>query len=101
MKKINNCPTCNGTGEKTIVMTTLKGKESTSKEITITCIDCDGKPISDEEAQAIKEQKEWEEKQWCKCGHKIGVTYVADGVSKICSKHHYICNDCKKIVQIG
>jgi len=43
-----------------------------------------------------------EAKLWCS-GHKInyGVYYVPDGKNKQCFKHHYRCNYCRKIVQIG
>ena len=44
---------------------------------------------------------------WCdgKCdtikNEEYNATYIADGDSIICSKHHWRCDDCGKIVQVG
>ena len=49
-----------------------------------------------------KKEKEKEEKLWCKCKDSShGAYYVPDGQNRQCHKHHWRCNHCKKIVQIG
>ena len=51
----------------------------------------------------IFKQKEYEKTLWCRCqNRKPGdVTYIEDGKSNICYKHHWIHNKCGKITQIG
>lgn len=55
--------------------------------------------------QITKEQKsaiDFEKNMWCKCGHENGSHYVPDNSKRgVISKHHYVCNDCGKITQIG
>jgi len=49
-----------------------------------------------------KKEKAKEEKLWCKCKDSHhGAYYVPDGQNRQCHKHHWRCNQCKKIVQIG
>lgn len=41
--------------------------------------------------------------EWCECGKSetAGVSYFGDGQHPVIKKHHYRCNNCKGIVQIG
>jgi hypothetical protein len=48
-----------------------------------------------------KKEKAKEEKLWCKCEGEHDSYYVPDNQDRRCSKHHYRCNHCKKITQIG
>lgn len=49
-----------------------------------------------------KIEKEREAKLWCKCDNdEYGSRYINDNVSKVCDKHHWVCNKCNKITQIG
>lgn len=55
---------------------------------------------------AAMTKKEWKAAHaafWCQCGNPSGdVTfYEDDSRSKVCTKHHYRCNDCGKVVQVG
>ena len=52
--------------------------------------------------EEAEKQKKAEAKLWCK-GHKLdyGSRYIPDNQSKVCDKHHWICNKCNKITQIG
>ena len=92
------CPECNGTGIGTVTIQTF-GEEGKNISI-INCRFCKGLLISKEAALKIKKEKEVEDSLWCSCTVDYGVTYKARG-SAVCSKHHYICKKCKKIVQIG
>lgn len=76
------------------------GKKST---VEIGCIDCDDgkKPMSEPQAREFTLHKEEQHKLWCSCDNSSGASYVDDNVSKKCRKHHWTCNDCHKIVQIG
>lgn len=44
-------------------------------------------------------------KFWCQCGNPSGeVTFHDDGVmpsAACCQKHHYHCDDCGKVTQVG
>ena len=51
-----------------------------------------------ERAKAAKIE---EAKLWCKCEEDHNAYYVGNGESEECHKHHWRCNKCKKIVQIG
>ena len=72
------------------------GKTSTVK---IGCITCEGKGTINQEQ---KERLEAEKKLWCVCGNHSGESNFHDDYTrKICSKHHYTCKDCGKILQVG
>lgn len=63
---------------------------------TVTCI-----RETEEEKQEAEEVSKFWKKYGCHCNQDCGTYYVPDGRSKICPKHHYRCNHCRKIVQIG
>ena len=48
-----------------------------------------------------KMHREFMEEFWCECKKEHDAYYVDDGVSKVCSKHHWCCNNCDKIIQVG
>lgn len=101
MKNLIECPTCNGSGEQTIIakMLTKKGWHN-EPPVIMSCIRCDGSGKVDP-IKIAKEEKASKD-FWCECdNHDAGSTYVDDGVSSRCSKHHYVCNVCNKITQIG
>ena len=94
-----NCPGCKGRGTQ-FARASVYGKPYT--QITLmTCMKCHGKDMSKAEGMEMQDQIDWEKKQWCQCKPSPGSSYVQDGVSDVCSKHHYVCNKCKKITQIG
>ena len=41
------------------------------------------------------------EDAWCQCDDHHDVTFHDDGENDECYKHHYRCEACKKITQIG
>jgi hypothetical protein len=85
------CPTCKG--EKFISISVV-GQEL-KKAIKIPCFDCFGTGIVTEvQRDGIERRNDL----WCKCGAKSGSTFHPDAFS---IKHHYTCNDCGKVVQIG
>ena len=52
--------------------------------------------------ESAKEAKAEMDKLWCKCkDSNHGAYYVPDNQHPECDKHHWRCNSCKKIVQIG
>lgn len=43
-----------------------------------------------------------EEKYWCSCTEDHGAYYVPDDVpGAICEKHHWCCNKCHLLKQVG
>lgn len=109
IKKDNSeieCPCCKGKKTQTVKAFVVDGKGPVKgkfgygyweKPVIMDCHVCGGVgSITKEKQKAIDEEK----KLWCKCGAKHGSAYVPDGCGVI-HKHHYICNDCQKITQIG
>lgn len=78
------------------------GKEG--KDITfIDCVICNGTgKISDELNQELIEEKDsWHNDDTCAM-HNGNAKYVPDNTQgALCSKHHWICVGCDKIVQVG
>ncbi len=94
--KMNVCPQCKGKKEITCTVHE-SGKKDT--EFTMPCVTCKGKgELTDAEYRAeIKFRK-----SWCQCGNKSKeVRFYDDYEHPDCSKHHYRCGDCGKILQIG
>jgi hypothetical protein len=92
-----HCPTCKGSGKQNITFHSSEGINIS----LITCIDCNGNDLTNEQVLEIIKFKDYQNSIWCSCGNKHGVHYYEDGEGKLCYKHHYVCNDCKLIVQIG
>lgn len=97
----NHCPTCKGTGKIQSSITYYGSNKVDHFEID--CIDCNGgkKPMTQLQGLTLTKQRAAEKKLWCSCDGDNGATYVDNNVSKVCSKHHWICNKCKKILQVG
>ena len=93
-----DCPFC--IDGKTDLKIVTNGNETTQK---IDCIYCKGtKKLSQIALNKINAELEWLDKHTCKCKtNSAGVYYVADNVDENCSKHHWKCKECNKIVQIG
>ena len=90
-----NCPACKG--EKKIDIVSYEN--GTKSHFKIKCITCNGKGTITEEQN---KQLNWEKQQWCSCGNPSQETiFHDDNTRKICSKHHWTCQDCGKIIQIG
>lgn len=98
---MNHCPNCNGTGKQKYSFQEF-GKPAQMMEMD--CMYCKGgtKPMNALDALRHNLNKERMNALWCKCednGHRV--TYVPDNVSDKCRKHHWTCNDCGKIAQVG
>lgn len=90
-----DCPTCKGNGKIPLQI----WEKGIHREGHVTCINCDGVGKVEAEEQRLKEEAA--ERFWCSCRRSGGATSVDRGVSKVCHEHHWICNDCKKVIQIG
>lgn len=95
------CTVCKGT--KVIQLTVhdyskmfVKGDAPEVSEIK--CVQCDGTGEMDQDQL---DQLEWERAQWCRCTVHFGSTFHDDNTRDICSKHHYTCNCCGLITQVG
>ena len=100
----NHCPTCKGTGKQSITVNHISSSGNRKETVEIDCVICDGgiHPLSESEAKQELQDQEDEKALWCTCNKsKSDAIYVPDGKSRVCSKHHWICRDCRKIVQIG
>jgi hypothetical protein len=71
-------------------------EKQTNYGIVITCI-----PETEEEIQEMNEQKSFMDKVSCKCESPTDSYYVPDNESDECQKHHWRCEVCNKITQIG
>jgi hypothetical protein len=93
------CTACKGTKKITLVGHTLEnGKLVPLKPVAVGCVTCDGKGYLTLEE---KMDLEYRNTLWCKCEKEHDTTFVDDGVSDVCHKHHWTCNHCGKITQIG
>lgn len=83
------CPTCKGKKLITIKM------QPGNSELEIACFDCFGTgTVTEAQRDGIERRNDL----WCKCGAKNGTSFHPDTFNV---KHHYTCNDCHKVVQIG
>lgn len=92
---MTTCPTC--TGKKTITATIVEGSKETA--FVMPCHSCSGQGTVTE---TVKRQINRAVESWCRCGNPSGGTrFYDDGQHAECRKHHWRCNDCGKIVQVG
>ena len=93
------CPVCTGHGFQFTRVTTY-GKPGQSISFS-TCFHCEGKPVSEKQAEQIQAVVDYQKSLWCECKNDTGTYYVADNMSAECKKHHWRCKKCFKIKQIG
>jgi len=91
---MKQCPTCKGAKKQTIEVFTFGGKEKGNSSFDMECVTCQGQGhVTDQMYQDFKRS----EAMWCRCKMSSGSSYVPDGRMK----HHWVCDDCGKITQIG
>jgi len=91
------CPQCHGETTVTLHVLEFNTKKVTSTDV-LTCPTWNGDGrVSVTTLKALLE----EEESWCDCGKTKHARYVPDGASTICPKHHWVCDHCGRIVQIG
>jgi len=94
-KPKNHCHFCNGTGKQKIQVES-NGKTT---ETEIECVYCDGKTLTEWQAKKIKDEVDEQNKLWCTCGNPSKRAHYVDDTPEM--KHHWLCDDCGKIYQIG
>ncbi len=94
----DTCTVCKGTGKQTITAKTWVNeahKFVDEKPVTIDCIWCKGTGrMTPEQKADIKAY----DAMWCRCKKSSGSTYHPDTRRM---KHHWTCNDCGKVTQVG
>jgi len=94
----NTCPQCKGSGEITIQSSTY-GSDEPPKLLPMGCFSCDGTGQMSSEA-LISRREEMD--MWCKCADTDGDAYYVDDFEHPeLDKHHWRCNVCDGVVQIG
>ena len=89
-----DCPKCNGTGKLTI---TVNSAEFTGP-MELACVYCDGSgKVAHLRALSIVQQ----EAMWCSCKEPGEPVFYDDGVHPEIHKHHYRCQNCGMVLQIG
>jgi hypothetical protein len=103
MSQENHCPACKGTGKMKVKVTSITSEGNTSEDVVMGCFRCDSgnKPMTAKQAASFTKAAEREKKKWCSCANSKGSHYVPDRASRVCSKHHWVCDDCGKITQVG
>lgn len=93
------CETCNGTGKITIRSTTWNkaGEIVDVQPVTIRCYWCMGTGDLMLQDKAVAKQFN---NLWCKCQGHVEAKYVPEGQGVV-NVHHWVCETCGKIVQIG
>ena len=92
------CPSCkNGKITVTFEVWGSKEKPTVSQQ---DCSWCDGTGFVDSKTARLIE---YEKNMWCKCKNPNpnNVRYYKDNEHPQLSKHHWRCNVCEKVVQIG
>lgn len=105
MAKQVTCPSCEGSKVITMTMgSVLKNpiagrEESEPKSTTIKCVTCNGTgKVSPAMAQMLQEEMA----MWCQCDNPSEqADFYDDGEHPELHKHHYRCQNCKGVVQIG
>ena len=98
------CDVCTGSGEITFTMSTF-GKQGSGRKSQMPCFSCSGKGIY--LISSEKQRNAWvvsriERNMWCQCEDSIGCSYYKEDNECSCmSKHHYHCNKCHLITQVG
>lgn len=95
--KLVPCVVCKGA--KTQTLTVSEHGKPGQQVLTIACIHCEGKgEVTPRSAQATLNAIN----SWCTCKEDHGSTYHPDDdTNPVCRKHHYTCNKCGKITQVG
>lgn len=70
----------------------------TVRAVELTCVYCEGAGTVSGAALA---QIKREDAMWCRCEHSSGSTHHADGQGPEINKHHWRCDDCGGVTQIG
>ena len=90
----NDCPKCKGSGKLDVEVV----EAGTSRMIKLECVYCDGVGrLSDKALEALKA----EDAMWCRCGRSTAPTFYDDGQHPEIHTHHYRCEFCDHVVQIG
>lgn len=87
------CAVCKGSGKITYVVATGKGD---GEMFEMGCVWCDRTgQMTESQCRSYVAAQE----MWCRCGNPSGnSTYHPDEPG---SKHHWTCDDCGKVTQIG
>jgi hypothetical protein len=90
------CPTCKGTGETSMTISTL-GSSAAPSVTTIPCMTCMGKKSVSPVAAAYKKLI------WCGCRHKHEPSFqlAPDGARVFGNKDTYLCGFCGFVRQFG
>lgn len=99
---MNKCPQCEGKGSVRVTVSVFgETGETASNHLDLHCPTCNGaKEISDEHLEAFMDFKE----SWCNCDTSDLVpysTHFKDGEHPKVHKHHWRCDKCGGITQIG
>ena len=89
------CPDCDSGVMKFKVHVADKPESS----FEMKCVICGGDGhLTDKQLSDYKAEMDL----WCQCGNPSeDVTFYDDGQGSACHKHHYCCNNCGKVLQIG
>lgn len=90
-EKPRTCPQCKGSGK---INYTVDDGDKVIKD-TMECVTCHGK-----KTLTTSEFKKFHafQNMWCRCVKSPGSTYVPDTADM---KHHWVCQKCGKVTQIG
>lgn len=94
------CPTCSGAKRVTISVVEIGAGTRKESSVEMGCVVCDGAGEISERAEHALAR---EAAMWCRCGNPSGaVSYHGDGErGSACTKHHWTCDDCSKVTQVG
>jgi len=89
-----DCPKCKGSGRLPVTVT----EAGVTRKLDLGCVYCHevGK-LTPEALEALKA----EDAMWCQCGKSKAPIFFDDGEHPEIHKHHYRCEFCDHVVQIG
>lgn len=68
------------------------------RKMLLRCIHCDGAGVVEASVEQQTAAREAALAIWCRCGGRTTSHYVPDAPG---CKHHWVCDDCNKVTQIG
>jgi len=105
-KTTSECLLCDGSGQTSLRVETVRADGTTERDTTMPCFGCRGRGRLDEHPCQTRIRRIYDRahgRDWCECRDRpVGASrYHADNTHPKCDKHCYTCTLCHGLTQIG